>query len=25
MTSLPGIGSAKVFEPTPGEIHVWER
>jgi glutamate synthase domain-containing protein 1 len=25
MTSLPGIGSARVFEPTPGEIHVWER
>jgi glutamate synthase domain-containing protein 1 len=25
MTSLPGIESARVFEPTPGEIHVWER
>jgi amidophosphoribosyltransferase len=25
MTSLPGIRSARVYEPMPGEIHVWER
>ena len=25
MTSLPGITSATVYEPTPGEIHVWGR
>ena len=25
MTSLPDIGSARVYEPMPGEIHVWGR
>jgi glutamate synthase domain-containing protein 1 len=25
MTSLPGIGAATVYEPMPGEIHVWGR
>lgn len=25
MTSLPGIESARVFEPKPEEIHVWQR
>jgi glutamate synthase domain-containing protein 1 len=25
MTSLPNIGSASVYEPMPGEIHVWGR